>query len=59
MAKNLIGISLKGLNKRQKSSMNRHKTHHTKAHLRAMAVAMRKGKTFKQSHNIAMRKVGK
>ncbi len=59
MAKNLIGISLKGLTKRQKSSMNRHKTHHTKAHLRAMAVAMRKGKTFKQSHNIAMRKVGK
>ena len=27
MAKNLIGISLKGLTKRQKSSMNKHKAH--------------------------------
>ena len=39
--------------------MSRHKTHHTKAHLRSMASAMRKGKTFKQSHTEAMRKVGK
>ena len=59
MAKNLIGISLKGLTKRQKSSMNKHNAHHTKAHLRAMAVAMRKGKSFAQSHRIAQRKVGK
>jgi len=33
--------------------------HHTKAHLRSMAAAMRAGKTFSQSHTIAMRKVGK
>ena len=39
--------------------MNKHKAHHTKAHLRAMAVAMRKGKSFAQSHRIAQRKVGK
>tara|TARA_R100000278_G_C5376579_1_gene130936 strand:+ start:175 stop:354 length:180 start_codon:yes stop_codon:yes gene_type:complete len=59
MAKNLKGISLKGLTKNQKKQMSKHKTHHTKAHLKAMAVAMRKGKTFKQSHNIAMKKTGK
>ena len=59
MAKNLKGISLKGLTKTQKKQMSAHKMHHTKAHLRAMAVSMRKGKTFKQSHNIAMKKIGK
>ena len=59
MAKNLKGISLKGLNATQKRKMNTHKVHHTKAHLRSMAVAMRAGKTFNQSHTIAMRKVGK
>jgi hypothetical protein len=59
MAKNLKGISLKGLTATQKRQMNTHKVHHTKAHLRSMAVAMRAGKTFSQSHTIAMRKVGK
>ena len=59
MAKNLKGVSLRGLTSVQKKQMNKHKTHHTKAHLKSMAAAMRKGKTFKQSHNIAMRKVGK
>lgn len=59
MAKNLKGISLKGLNATQKRQMNTHKVHHTKAHLRSMASAMRAGKTFNQSHTIAMRKVGK
>ena len=59
MAKNLKGISLKGLSSTQKRQMSRHKTHHTKAHLRKMATEMRKGKTFKQSHTLAMRSVGK
>tara|TARA_R100001443_G_scaffold17395_1_gene27885 strand:- start:624 stop:803 length:180 start_codon:yes stop_codon:yes gene_type:complete len=59
MAKNLKGISLKGLTATQKRQMSRHKVHHTKAHLRSMAAAMRAGKTFSQSHSIAMRKVGK
>jgi len=53
------GVSIKGLNKRQKSAMKRHKTHHTAKHLRSMASAMRKGKTFTQSHKIAMKKVGR
>ncbi len=59
MAKNLIGINLKGLSATQKRQMSTHKTHHTKAHLRKMAAEMRRGKTFKQSHTIAMRAVGK
>tara|TARA_A100001388_G_C28592528_1_gene414135 strand:+ start:223 stop:402 length:180 start_codon:yes stop_codon:yes gene_type:complete len=59
MAKNLTGISLKGLTATQKRQMSAHKTHHTKAHLRKMATEMRKGKSFKQSHNIAMRSVGR
>ena len=52
------GVSMRGLTKRQKQSMWRHKTHHTAKHLRSMAASMRKGKTFTQSHKIAMKKVG-
>ena len=59
MAKNLIGINLKGLTATQRRQMSRHKTHHTKAHLRKMATEMRKGKSFSQSHRIAQRLVGK
>ena len=33
--------------------------HHTKKHLSMMASEMRKGKTFKQSHNKAQKEVGK
>tara|TARA_R100001443_G_C3312553_1_gene168097 strand:+ start:336 stop:521 length:186 start_codon:yes stop_codon:yes gene_type:complete len=53
------GVSMKGLNKRQKSAMRRHQAHHTAKHLKAMATAMRSGKTFSQAHKLAMRKVGK
>ena len=53
------GVSMKGLNKRQKSAMRRHKTHHTAKHLRSMVRSMKRGKTFTQSHKIAMKKVGK
>ena len=59
MAKNLIGINLKGLTTTQKRQMSQHKTHHTKAQLRKMANEMRKGKSFSQSHRIAQRLVGK
>ena len=52
------GVSMKGLNKRQKSAMRRHKTHHTAKHLRAMVRSMKRGKTFTQSHKLAMKKVG-
>ena len=52
------GVSMKGLNKRQKSAMRRHKTHHTAKHLRAMVKSMKRGKRFTQSHKLAMKKVG-
>ena len=55
----LKGLSLKGLNKRQKSAMRRHSKHHTKKHIRAMVSAMRKGRTFGQSHKVAQKKVGR
>jgi len=53
------GISVTGLSKRQVSSMRRHARHHTAKHLKSMVSAMRRGKTFGQSHSSAMRKVGK
>jgi len=53
------GVSLLGLNKRQKSAMRRHSKHHTKKHIRAMVSAMKRGKTFGQSHRVAQKKVGR
>ena len=53
------GVSMKGLNKRQKTAMRRHKAHHTSKHLKAMVTSMKKGKTFTQSHKVAMKKVGR
>ena len=53
------GVDLKGLTKRQTSAMRRHSKHHTAKHLKAMVVAMKKGKTFTQSHTIAQRKIGR
>jgi len=53
------GVSLKGLNKRQISAMKRHAKHHTAKHLRSMVTAMKKGRTFTQSHKSAIRKVGR
>ena len=47
------------LTKRQKTTLAKHKKHHTAKHLKSMATAMRKGKTFTQSHKIAMKKVGR
>jgi|TARA_R100001463_G_scaffold28221_3_gene64692 hypothetical protein len=53
------GVSMAGLNKRQVTAMKKHSKHHTAKHIRAMAVAMRKGETFTQSHKTAMKKAGK
>ena len=47
-----------GLTNRQKTAMRRHKTHHTAKHLKQMVTSMKRGKTFTQSHKIAMKKVG-
>lgn len=58
MAKPIKGVSVSGLTKRQTSAMRRHSQHHTSKHIRAMVNSMKKGKTFTQSHYIAMKKVG-
>ena len=39
-------MKMKSLTKRQKTTLKRHKKHHTAKHMTAMRKAMRKGKTF-------------
>jgi hypothetical protein len=53
------GVSMSGLNQRQIGAMKRHSKHHTVKHLKSMVSSMKSGKTFKQSHVSAMKKVGK
>jgi hypothetical protein len=48
-----------GLTKIQIDSLNKHKKHHTKKHMDLMKKLMREGKSFDESHNMAMKKVGK
>ena len=50
---------IKGLNPRQKKTMRKHSRHHSMKHMRAMASAMKKGRTFSQAHKSAMTRVGK
>ncbi len=57
--KKVKGVSVSGLTNRQASAMKKHSKHHTVKHLRSMVASMKKGKTFGQSHKIAMKKVGK
>ena len=50
------------LTKRQKSTLQRHKKHHTAKHMTAMRKAMSRKRnplTFSQAHKMAMKKVGK
>ena len=47
------------LTQRQKDTLARHKKHHTAKHIAEMTKLMKQGKTFGESHKIAMRKVGK
>ena len=49
----------KKLTTRQMNALARHSEHHTKKHMAEMRKLMRGGKTFGQSHKIAMSKVGK
>ena len=53
------GVELTGLTKRQVTSMWRHARHHTAKHLREMVKAMRRGRTFTQSHTSSQKKVGR
>lgn len=52
-------MAMKPLTKRQKDTLKRHSVHHTSKHMTEMRKLMRSGKTFTQSHKIAMKKVGK
>ena len=53
------GVVVDGLNKRQIGAMKKHARHHTLNDLRSMVTSMKRGKTFTQSHIIAMKKFGK
>jgi len=48
----------KKLTARQEQALARHSVHHTNKHMAEMKRLMRAGKTFTQSHKLAMRKVG-
>lgn len=47
------------LTQRQKDTLKRHSKHHTSKHLSEMKKLMKQGKTFGESHKIAMKRVGK
>lgn len=49
----------KKLTKRQIDTLKRHSVHHTAKHMNEMKRLMKSGKTFTESHKLAMRKVGK
>ena len=57
--KSVKGVSMQGLTSRQAIAMKKHSVHHTAKHLKMMTTAMKKGKTFTQSHKMAQKKVGK
>ncbi len=50
---------LKKLTTNQLNALEKHKKHHTTKHINKMKLLMREGKSFKQSHAIAMNMVGK
>jgi len=58
MAK-IKGVNVSALNVRQQNAMKRHSKHHTAKHIKSMLTSMKRGKTFTESHKIAMKKVGK
>ena len=51
MVKKIKGVSL--------TAMGKHSKHHTAKHIKSMVASIKKGKTFTQSHKIAMKKVGR
>jgi len=48
----------KNLTERQKAQLKEHSVHHTTKHINKMKILMREGKSFKQSHAIAMKMIG-
>ena len=49
---------LKKLTKAQKNKLKDHSNHHTKKHMASMRMNMMRGKSFKESHEIAKKKLG-
>ena len=49
----------KKLTKRQTDALKRHSAHHTRKHISEIKKLMGQGKTFGESHKIAMKRVGK
>ena len=50
---------IKDLTPRQQKTMRSHARHHSLKHMRAMARDMKKGKSFRQAHLSAQRRIGK
>ena len=50
---------IKDLTPRQQKTMRSHARHHTLKHMRSMARAIKRGRTFGQVHRSAMRTIGK
>tara|TARA_Y100000004_G_scaffold171098_1_gene206733 strand:+ start:724 stop:900 length:177 start_codon:yes stop_codon:yes gene_type:complete len=53
------GVDISGLKEEDKISMRLHASHHSKRHLEEMVKDLKRGRSFEQSHNEAIRKVGK
>ena len=47
------------LTAREKEAMERHRPHHSDAHIKVMMKELRNGKSFTRAHEIAMKKVGR
>ena len=53
-------MKMKKLTARQQAALKRHSVHHTAKHMAEMRRLMRDGgKTFKEAHRLAMRKIGR
>ena len=50
---------MKSLTTRQINTLKKHSVHHTTKHMTDMMRLMKSGKTFTESHKMAMKKVGK
>jgi hypothetical protein len=50
---------VKELTKKQKTTLMKHKKHHSKEHMDFMKKEMKKGKSFTIAHRMALKKIGK
>ena len=50
---------IKDLKPRQQKTMRSHARHHSLKHMKSMVKEMKKGKSFREAHLSAQRKIGK